>query len=76
MITALAMAGQVDEAFLDETNALKGAIFIQAHTSYCIKDNYNKTGSYTMTPVGIYKLLLNGAMRYIQHEGELKVECC
>ena len=76
MNTALAMAGQVDEAFLDETNALKGAIFIQAHTSYCIKDNYNKTGSYTMTPVGIYKLLLNGAMRYIQHEGELKVECC
>lgn len=72
-IMALALAGQVEPCFLDENNALKAAIFIQGHTSYCIKDNYNITGSYTMTPVGLYKLLLNGAMQYIQHDGELRV---
>lgn len=75
MITALAMAGQVEECFLNEENAIRGAIFIQSHTSYCIKDNYNKTGSYTTMPVGLYKLLLNGAMQHIQHDGELKIEC-
>ena len=73
LIIALAMAGQIEECFLDEENALKAAIFMQCHTSYCIKDNYNKTGTYTMQPVGLYKLLLNGAMQYIQHEGELKI---
>lgn len=76
MIIALALAGQIEQQFVDETNALKAAIFIQGHTSYCIKDNYHKTGSYTLVPVGIYKLLLNGAMKYIQHEGELHVKEC
>ena len=47
------------QKYITDENALKAAIFIQSHTSYCIKDNYNKTGSYTMVPVGIYKLLLN-----------------
>lgn len=75
LVTALAMAGQIDECFLDPINALKGAIFVQGHTSNCIKDNYHKTGSYMLQPVGLYKLLLNGAMQEIQHEGELKIEC-
>lgn len=74
MIIALALAGQVDQALINEQNALKAAIFIQCHTAYCIKDNYHRTGSYTMVPVGIYKLLLNGAMQYIQHDGELRIE--
>ena len=73
LIVALALAKQIDECYINQTNALKAAIFIQSHTSYCIKDNYNKTGSYTLPPVGLYKLLLNGAMEYIQGEGELKV---
>lgn len=72
MIIALALAGEIEQQYIDETNALKAAIFIQGHASYCIKDNYNKTGSYTLEPVGMYKLLLNGAMQYIQHDGELK----
>lgn len=74
MIMALAMAGQIEECFLDETNALKAGIFIQSKTAYCIKDNYNKTGSYGTVPIGIYKLLLNGAMKYIQNDDELRVE--
>lgn len=74
MIVALAMAGQIESKYIHHENALKAAIFIQAHTSYCIKDNLNITGSYTLPPLGIYKLLLNGAMEYIQHEGELKTD--
>lgn len=71
LIVALAMAGQVEEKYLNHTNALIGAIFIQSHTSYCIKDNYNKTGSYTLVPVGLIKLLLNGALQEIVSEGDL-----
>lgn len=74
LIIALAMAGQVEPIYIEDENALKAAIFIQSHASFCIKDNYNKTGSYALTPVGLYKLLLNGAMQYIQHEGELKID--
>lgn len=73
-IISLAMSGEIDKKFLSPENALKGAIFIQSHTSYCIKDNYNETGSFTTIPTGILKLLLNGAMDYIQHDGELKPE--
>lgn len=71
LVIALALAGEIDEKYVSDENALKAAIFIQSHTSYCIKDNYNKTGSYTLPPVGIYKLLLNGAMDYIQNDDEL-----
>lgn len=78
LIIALALAGEIEEKYVSDENALKAAIFIQGHTSYCIKDNYNKTGSYTLPPVGLYKLLLNGAMEYIQNEDELHAEggCC
>ena len=71
LIIALALAGEIEPMYASDENALKAAIFIQAHTSYCIKDNYNKTGSYTLQPVGLYKLLLNGAMQYIQNENEM-----
>ena len=59
------MAGQVDEKYLDEEEALKAALFLQERTAYCIKDNYNRTGSFTCVPVGIIKLLLNGAIEYL-----------
>lgn len=73
LIMTLAMAGQIEPCFAIEENALKGAIFIQCHTSFCVKDNLNKTGSISNVPVGLIKLLLNGAMKYIQHDGELEV---
>lgn len=72
-IVVLAMAGQIEKKYVLHENALKAAIFLQGHTSYCIKDNLNITGSYTLPPLGLYKLLLNGAMDYIQHEGELQI---
>ena len=66
-IMALAEAGQIEEIFKKEDNALRAAIFIQSHTSFCIKDNYNQTGSYQLMPPGLFKLLLNGAMEYIEN---------
>lgn len=73
-IITLAMAGQIESCYIDQENALKAAIFIQSHTAFCIKDNYNKTGSFTLVPNGTLKLLLNGAMHYIQHDNELRIE--
>lgn len=73
-IVVLAMTGQILDCYLDHANALKAAIFIQSHCAYCIKDNYNKTGSITLIPHGMIKLLLNGAMDYIQSDDELKIE--
>lgn len=73
-ILILAMAGQILDCYLDHSNALKAAIFIQSHAAYCIKDNYNKTGSITLVPHGMLKLLLNGAMNYIQSEESLKIK--
>lgn len=31
-----------------------------------MRDNYNTTGSLTLAPVGLLKLLLNGAKEYIE----------
>ena len=66
LIIALAMAGQIDDKYLIEEEALKGAIFLQDHTAYCIKDNYNQTVSFSFVPVGLIKLLLNGAREIIE----------
>ena len=80
LIMSLAMAGQIDQKYINEPEANKAALFLQTHTSYCIKDNYNTTGSFTLIPVGIPKLLLNGAIDYIiLNEGkcfEGGVYCC
>ena len=73
-ILALAMSGEILDCYLDHSNALKAAIFIQSHGAYCIKDNYNKTGSITMVPHGFLKLLLNGAMDYICENEALRIE--
>ncbi len=66
LIMALALADQIDAKYLDEREAAAAANFLQNHTSYCLKDNYNNTGSYVTMPVGIPKLLLNGAREYIE----------
>lgn len=71
IIIALAMAGQIESKYMDETEALKAAIFTQKRAPYCIKDNYNRTGSYTMQPIGLYKLFLNGAKQYMENEGDI-----
>ena len=66
LINVLAMSGQIDEQYKDQDKALEAGVFIQSHTSYCMRDNYNTTGSLTLAPVGLLKLLLNGAKEYIE----------
>jgi hypothetical protein len=61
-IVALAMAGQIEEYYLDHENALRAAIFLQSHGAYCIKNNYYETGSFLTIPNGELKLFLNGAL--------------
>ena len=68
LIMALALDGQIDSIYLDEKEALRAARYILAATAFCIKDNYNITGSYFMQPVGMFKLLLNGALPYLTQE--------
>lgn len=65
IIMALALAEQIEPQYLDEKLALRAAIYLQENTAFCIKDNYNINGSFTLQPVGMYKLLLNGALQLL-----------
>jgi hypothetical protein len=65
-IAVLANAGQIEERYKDQAEALRGAIFIQQRTSYCVRDNYTTTGSIALQPFGLLKLLLNGAQEHIE----------
>ena len=65
-IRALALSGQIEQKYIYEPAAIQAAAFILSHTAYCIKDNYNVNGTFTLMPVGIIKLLLNGAKDYIE----------
>jgi len=75
-ILSLAMAGEIEEKYLDMAEANKAALFLQSQTSYCIKDNVNVTGSLYLTPLGIPKLLLNGAREYIELGGPCNEQQC
>ena len=65
-IRTLALSDQIEKKYIYEENAIQAAAFILSHTAYCIKDNYNTTGSFSLMPIGIVKLLLNGAKDYIE----------
>lgn len=67
-IMSLALAGQVDKQYLDETLATAAAIYFSYKNSYCIKDNYNSSGSLTLVPIGMLRLLLNGALEYLTED--------
>lgn len=73
-IVALAMAGQIEEYYLDHENALRAAIFLQSHGAYCIKNNYYETGSFLTIPHGELKLFLNGALQHIQSKEEMHID--
>jgi hypothetical protein len=66
-IRTLAKHGLIDEKYQDLQMAIKGARFIQT-TPYCIRDNLGSTGSMIIYPMGLIKLLLNGAREYILNE--------
>lgn len=67
LIQVLASVNQIDSKYTDEKLALEAADFYLSATAYCIRDNLNTTGSMGMYPVGLIKLLLNGAKEYIQN---------
>ena len=69
MIIALAMAGQIDQKYLNENNAFLAAQYMLLNTAYCIKNNYAVTGSFILESVDLYKLLLNGALDYLTQGG-------
>ena len=62
LITALAMAGQIDSRYLNEYEALKAIQYMSYNSAYCIKANYSITGSFLLESTGLYKLFLNGAL--------------
>ena len=73
-IQLLAATGQIDAQYKKINKAIEGALFILSHTSYCVRDNLNTSGTKTITPPNLIKLLLNGAKEYIENfkdeEGE------
>lgn len=67
-ILALAMAGLIDQKYLDEREALDAACYILQNTAFCIKANYMITGSFAAEPFDLYVLLLNGALEYLKED--------
>ena len=66
-IQLLAAAGQIYAQYKKINKAIEGALFILSHTSYCVRDNLNTSGTKTITPPNLIKLLLNGAKEYIEN---------
>lgn len=67
-IQALALTNMIDKKYIELKNAIDAAHFIQHSTSYCIRDNLGSSGSVVGYPMGLIKLLLNGAREYILDE--------
>lgn len=65
-----ALAGNILEKYTNEEESLKAALFIQNRCAYCVRSNYNTTGSLTMLEPGIIYLLCNGAIDVIEGRTE------
>lgn len=65
-IRYLASQGLIEEKYKNLEAAIDAAHFIQNATSYCIRDNLGSTGSSIGYPMGLLKLLLNGAKEYCE----------
>ena len=66
MISLLAKNNQIDPKYVEPREAQKAALFIQESTPYCFRDTTTMTGSAALFPVGILRLLLNGAKEIIE----------
>lgn len=70
-ISMLALAGLIDKKYSTPDMSLRAALALQdGNYCMCIKDNKKTTGSLTLFDYGIMKLLLNGALDYIQEVNE------
>lgn len=68
LIITMARSGQILERYIDPVEALNAARFLRNKTAFCVRDNHAVTGSITLQPLGIYRLLLNGAKEIIEDE--------
>lgn len=73
LIIYLAKGGLIDTKYADVKAATDAALFIENSTSYCIRDNLGSSGSAICMPMGLIKLLLNGAKEYIEDESHLGI---
>lgn len=64
-IMLLALNGQIEKQYAQQSEALHAAQVL-ATEYFCLKDNYNITGSFALIPVGLIRLLLNGALPYLE----------
>lgn len=69
-ICLLAMVGQIDKKYIFPEEAIRAASFF-VENAPCVKDNYNTTGSITLTDYGLIKIFFNGAFEYIINEKEV-----
>lgn len=71
LIQLLAKTNQIDQKYLDPLAAIQGANLVYGRTSICIRDHLGSTGTKYLPPIGFFKLLLNGADKYLMREGEV-----
>lgn len=72
LLKILAASGQIEKRFLDDEEALKAAHYYLTSISYCIRDNGHAAGMINSVPIGLLKLLFNGAYEYLIREAENK----
>jgi hypothetical protein len=65
LIKNLAYCGQIEEKYRDNKTALAGANEILDSCGYCFHENLTETATLSCTYTGIIKLLLNGAVEFI-----------
>lgn len=70
MIIALAMAGLIEEQYINEARAMYAAKYILMNSAFCIKANYATNGTFVLEPTNLYILLLNGALEYLDRGGD------
>ena len=58
------MAGQIDSKYLDQQEATLAAQFLRRNC-ICGKDNSEVTNTISLSPIGLIRLLLNGALTYL-----------
>ena len=63
-IKALAYSGLIKEKYKNDKEALRAARQVLAR-GFCVKDNYNMTGSMSTIAFGTIILLCNGALEYL-----------
>ena len=64
-IIMLAISNQIDHRYVKEDEAIRAARYIMEFTANCIRDNLAITGTMTLLPLGLPRLLLNGARDYL-----------